>query len=291
MLAINAWELLFKAKWLVAHSNKLACLYVFETRKCRNGSQSKKRTIKRTASGAPYTHSIDYLAKKLLEKKLIVQEVYDNLSFLQEFRNASVHFYLKSLESAQRLQELSMASVKNYTALVQQWFGSALSDFDFFLMPLALLNPPVEYQHDRSVEEQQFLEYLMKNGFDHSSPDGKFSVAINVDVRFTKAKEGDAVAVKFSNDPTAMKVSLDDTQLLAKYKYTYRELTNVCKKRYQNFIENKEYHVLRKSLTKDQRYCYVRLLDPTNAKGVKKEMYSEAILSEFDKHYKRKVAQ
>lgn len=285
MLAINAWELLFKAKWLVNHNNKVSSLYVYEKRKLKNGSAGKKSAIKRTSSGSPFTHSIEHLMKKLFELHLIPMEVKSNLEFLQEFRNASVHFYLQSLESAQRLQELSMATVKNYTALVQDWFGSALSDFDFFLMPLALLNPPVEYQHDKSVEERHFLEFLMRNGFSQSDPTGKFAVAINVDVKFTRTKDAHALAVRLTGEADATKVSLSDDQLLEKYRYSYRELTNVCKARYSDFIENQKYHAIRKSLAKDQRYGFVRLLDPKNPKSPKKEMYAEPILGELDKHY------
>lgn len=285
MLAINSWELLFKAKRLCDNGNKLTSLYVYEQKKRKNGTLSKKETVKRTSSRAPFTHCLDYLIKNFFDRKLIPSEVKSNLEFLQEFRNASVHFYLRSLESAQRLQELSMATVKNYTALVQEWFGSALSDFDFFLMPLALLNPPVEYQHDKSVEEQRFLNYLMRNGFDKSSPNGRFSVAINVDVKFTRTKDKNALAVRLSNEEDSTKVSLSDDQLLDRYKYTYRELTDICKRRYSDFVENNNYHCLRKQLSKDQRFCYVRLLNPKSPRSAKTEMFSEAILSEFDKHY------
>jgi len=288
MLAINAWELLLKAKQLHDHDNKISCLYVYETRKLKSGDKGKKRMVKRTASKAPFTHAIDYLAKKFLEGKIIEKEVYDNLLFLQEFRNASVHFYLRSLESAQRLQELSMASVKNYTALVQLWFDRSLSDFEFFLMPLALINQPEEYLHDKSVEEQRFLDYLMKNGFGRGNPESKFSVALNIEVNFKRVIGKDALAVRLSNDPEATKVTLTDEQILKRYRYTYRELTNVCKARYMDFVENKAYHDLRKGLAKDQRYGYVRLLDPSNVKGVKKEMYSEAILTELDRYYTKK---
>ncbi len=287
MLAINAWELLFKAKWLHDNRNKISSLYVYEKRSLKNGVRSKKETIKRTSSGAPFTHSVDHLSKKLFEQQKIPQEVVDNLAFLMEFRNASVHFYLRSLESAQRLQELSMASVKNYTMLVQDWFGRALSDFDFFLMPLALLNPPVQYQHDKSVEEQRFLDYLMKNGFNRKNPSSKFSVAINVEVKFTRTKDPSAIAVRLTNDEGATKISLSDDQIFEKYKYSYRDLTNNCKQRYSDFVENNEYHNFRKQFEKDPRYVYVRILNPKNTKSVKTKMYSEAILTEFDKHYTR----
>ena len=288
MLAINAWELLFKAKWLRLNNNKIAHLYVYEKKRLKNGNVGQKATIKRTASGAPFTHSVEHLAKKLFENHTIPKEVMDNIMFLQEFRNASVHFYLNSLESAQRLQELSMASVKNYTALVQEWFGRALSDFDFFLMPLALLNPPVEYQHDKSVEEQRFLDYLIKNGFGRGTASGKYAVAINVEIKFTRTKDPNALAVRWTNEEGATKLSLSDDQIMQKYKYTYRELTDTCKGRYADFVENQEYHNLRKRLAKDPKYGYVRLLNPKSARSAKTEMYAEAILTEFDKHYKPK---
>lgn len=291
MLAINAWELLFKAKWLQDNRNNISCLHVYEKKTLKDGTRSRKETIKRTSSGAPFTHSIDYLTKKLFEVRQIPREVVENLSLLQEFRNASVHFYLRSLESAQRLQELSMASVKNYTTLVQDWFGRALSDFDFFLMPLALLNPPVQYQHDKSVEEQRFLDYLMKNGFNNRAPSSKFSVAINVEVKFTRTKESSAIAVRLTNEEGVPKVSLSDDQILQRYRYSYRELTDICKDRYVDFIENSEYHKLRKRLEKDPRYVYIRLLDPKNVNGLNKKMYSEAILTELDKHYRCKGKQ
>ena len=288
MLAINAWELLFKAKWLQTNNNKIANLYVYEKKRLKNGAIGRKETIKRTASGAPFTHSIEYLTKRLLENRTIPREVMDNIMFLQEFRNASVHFYLQSLESAQRLQELSMASVKNYTALVQEWFGRALSDFDFFLMPLALLNPPVEYQHDKSVEEQRFLDFLIKNGFGRGTASSKYAVAINVEIKFTRTKDPNALAVRWTNEEGATKLPLSDDQIMQKYKYSYRELTDVCKSRYADFVENQEYHKLRKQLAKDPKYGYVRLLNPKSVRSVKTEMYAETILTEFDKHYKLK---
>ena len=51
ILAINGWELLLKAKWLSDNSNKIRSLYVMETRQNKDGSKSKRSTIKRTSLG------------------------------------------------------------------------------------------------------------------------------------------------------------------------------------------------------------------------------------------------
>lgn len=53
VLAINGWELLFKAKWLADHGNKVGSLYVLEERLKLDGSKSKKFRVKVTRSGNP----------------------------------------------------------------------------------------------------------------------------------------------------------------------------------------------------------------------------------------------
>ncbi len=47
ILAINSWELLFKAKTLQLNKNKMSSLYVFENKQKQNGEKSKKRVIKK----------------------------------------------------------------------------------------------------------------------------------------------------------------------------------------------------------------------------------------------------
>lgn len=67
ILAINSWELLLKSKWLSDHKNKMRSLYVMESVKNRDGSNSRRKRVKITRSGNPFTHSVDYIAKKPIE--------------------------------------------------------------------------------------------------------------------------------------------------------------------------------------------------------------------------------
>jgi hypothetical protein len=46
ILALNAWELLLKAKLLEQHKNNAHCLYTLEPKKIKGGKQSKKLYIK-----------------------------------------------------------------------------------------------------------------------------------------------------------------------------------------------------------------------------------------------------
>lgn len=87
ILALNAWELLLKAKWLTANRNRLSGLYI------RQGQACKRPRYKHTRSGSPFTHSLDYLAKKLYEQKILDEACRKNLEALEELRDTEVHFY------------------------------------------------------------------------------------------------------------------------------------------------------------------------------------------------------
>jgi len=58
ILALNAWELLLKAKLLAENSDKPNSLYTFEHHVTKAGQPSKKRYLKKNRSGAPLTHSL-----------------------------------------------------------------------------------------------------------------------------------------------------------------------------------------------------------------------------------------
>lgn len=88
------------------------------------------------------THSLDYLAKKLTEQKHLDENARRNLEALCELRDTAVHFYHRSPELNERVQEIGMACLKNFVAAVQDWFQEDLSRFNFYLMPLSFVAPP-----------------------------------------------------------------------------------------------------------------------------------------------------
>ena len=98
ILAINSWELLLKAKHLKDNHNKMRSLYVMEPVINKDGSKSKKKKVKLTRSGNPFTHSIDFIAKKLIEKGEMDQIVFNNIMALIELRDSAIHFYNYSLK-------------------------------------------------------------------------------------------------------------------------------------------------------------------------------------------------
>lgn len=139
ILAINGWELLLKSKWLADNGNKLRSLYVYEKRERSDGSKGKKLYIKRTRSGNPQTHSIDFLAKKLVAMKKLDIAVWSNIQVLIELRDSAVHFYNHAPAFRVRLQEIGTACTRNFSSVIDEWFNKELSEFDLYLMPLAFL--------------------------------------------------------------------------------------------------------------------------------------------------------
>ena len=133
ILAINAWELLIKARWLMDHGNRIDALYVYQN---VNG----RRRVKRNRSGTPMTYSIDYLAGKLYECRKLPKPVHQNLEILSDLRNSAVHFYYQKSDFVKKLHEVANATVKNFYALIKEWFDKDLSHLSIYLMPLAFLS-------------------------------------------------------------------------------------------------------------------------------------------------------
>lgn len=289
VLAINGWELLLKAKWLADHDNKIRSLYVMEPRKKKDGVNSQKNHIKLTRSGNPFTHSLDYLAKKLVESKAFDANAWANIQALTEMRDSSIHFYNRSGAFPVRLQEIGTASLKNFVAASKSWFDRDLSEFNFYLMPLSFIALP--QRADAVVlnhEEKRFLAFI--ESLEPADDDGTspYSVTVNIDIKFTRSKAKDALGVNVTNNPKATEVRLTEEQIRERNPWDYQRLTAECKKRYTDFKASQKYHNLRKRLLQDKRFGEIRFLDPGNLKSSKKPFFNPSIMQEFDKHYTRK---
>ena len=284
ILAINGWELLLKAKWLKENDNKVDSLYVPENRQKKDDQK-----VKRSRSGNPSTHSLDYLAKKLVGQGHLGRNAWANMKALTEIRDSSIHFYNRSGSFAVRIQEIGIASLQNFALLVKEWFGRDLSEYNFYLMPLSFVTLPT--RTDAIVlnkEEKNFLAYLEQLETDIDEADIRYSITVNIDVKLTRSKSKDAPGVRITSNPDAPEVRITEEQIREQYPWDYKKLTIECRNRYSDFKCDKKYHGIRKALLKDKKYIFIRYLDPSNPKSSKKELYNPNILQELDKHYSKK---
>ena len=289
ILAINGWELLLKAKWLVMHHHKRQSLYVYERRQTKTGKRSAKETVKRTRSEAPMTHEVGYLAKQLVQRDVLNRSVSQNILVMLEFRDCATHFYNESPAFNTRLYEIGAACVKNFVNVVQEWFGRDVTEFNLHLMPLTFMALPPDVEGSLlKAEESSFLAFL--DGIDSSDgdPESPYSVRVNVELKFTKSKSSEAFPVQVTNDPEAVPVKLTEEDIREKYPWDYGTLTKRCQERYADFKVNGKYHEVRKRLETDDRFGRVRLLDPGNQKSQRKTFFNPNIMAEFDKCYSKK---
>jgi hypothetical protein len=289
VLAVNGWELLLKAKWLSSNGNRLRSLCVLEPITLKDGSRGKRQTPKLTRSGSPFTHSIDYLARKLVEGGHMEEVVWRNLQVMIEMRDTSVHFYNHGTSFSIRLQEVGAASLRNFVGLVDEWFGRDLSDFNFYLMPLAFVRPPASSQAViLNKEECNLLRFIEALEADADGASDRYSVSVNVELRYTRSKAKDALEFRWTNNPSAPELRLTEEQIRDRYPLGYNSLTAICLERFADFKQDQKYHGLRKTLRDDRRFGIERRLYPGNPKSPRTWLHSNAILEELAKHYQEK---
>jgi hypothetical protein len=292
ILALNAWEVLLKAKLLAEHGNKPHCLYTLERRTTKTGQQSKKLYLKRNRSGAALTHSLWKTIFELENRTTIKVDgaVKANLEALTEIRDNAVHFVVASAQLGKQVLEVGTAAVRNFIELSRLWFQHDLSGRHFFLMPIGFVDAPHSVTAiDLSKDESRLIAYLAQlTSKAVQGTNSPFNVALEVNLSFKRSTAVSAMAVAITNDPTAPQVMLAEEDFKKIYKWTYQELVDQLKKRYSDFKSNDKFTGIRKPLMVDPKFVKPRYLDPDNPKSGKKEFYSPNVLAEFDKHYTRK---
>lgn len=294
LLAINAWELLFKARLLQIHRNDIAVLYVREKRQKKDGSKSTKTYIKRNRSGNPMTIGLNASMTRLASEReaRLPQNVRRNVDGLIEIRDNAAHYINPSSMVTKEILEIATASIRNYVSLLYTWFNYDLSSDVSLFLPLGFIQGTQQWHSiQASTNEKRLLQYLhglasAPENASHQADD--FHVAVRVEVRLERSKMEDAIKIAHSDDPNATKVVISEEQIQEKYPWDYKELIRRLRARYRDFKLDRKAHAIRKNLIKDERYARERLLNPLNPKGPKTVLYNPNILKEFDRHYTKR---
>lgn len=291
ILAINAWELLLKARILQLDGNRQSALLVYEHRSNADGSKSIKKYRKFSRSGNPLSiglfNAIDRLGSVYGDS--IPGPIRSNIELLCEVRDSSVHSINSSFELAKLVQEIGTASVRNFLVYAREWFAIDLSVYNFFLMPLAFVGSESNVKVvDTNREQRKLVEYITETVRSKAIENtDEYAIALELDVKFMRSKDAGAHKVIVTNDATATPVTLTEENIRERYPLTYALLTSRLAARYQDFSQNAEYHNIRKSLESESKFCHQRFLDQDSKEGIGKKYYSPAIIHEFDKHYNR----
>ena len=285
LLMTNAWELLLKAKWAFDHQEAPDCLYILTDDK-KGGM-----TPKLNRCGNPLSMGLTHLAGKLKDdtNSGLERACHDNILALIEIRDNAAHFLNKDLYLGRRVLEIGTASLRNYLYLDTEWFQLDLSAYNFFLMPLSFYHgfETVEPATRAAYPEQvrKLLEYLDTLERTDEADDGTQHVALRIETKFVRGKDAAAFAFQWTDNPKAPLIAVREEDFLKNYPLTYRKLTDAIKRRYSDFVENNNYHKIRREYEKDKKYCLQRLLDPNNPRSARQRFFNANILQEFDKHY------
>lgn len=293
ILALNAWELLLKAKVLEQHKNAVNSLSVFTTRQTAAGGQSKKKYVKLNRTGNKMTIGIDSCIDVLTKNGIAIPDpVRKNLEALTEIRDNAVHYINASPQLSKQVLEIGTACLRNFIELGKLWMDLDLSSYSLYLMPIGFLPLEAATAMTISNHEQKVVNYLagvIKNGY--GAPDQDYHVSLDVNISFKRISVTSAAAVIVTNDPTdpnATKVTLSEEDIRKQYPWDYATLTQKLSNRYMDFKGNAKYHALRKKIVANPQFMKTRFLDPDKTSGLRKDFYNPNIVAEFDKSYTRK---
>lgn len=292
VLAVNSWELLLKARILQLDRNRISAIIQYEKRRNADGSLSTKRYRKKNRSGNHVSiglfKALDTLTSNYGDA--IHPLVRTTLEVLTEIRDNSIHFFNRDFGLRKRVMEVGTASLRNYVMLSRKWFGVDLSVYDFFIMPMAFFSDLASVNATPpNKDEGRLLAFIEKSrkGIP-ADPASDYSLALEVDIRLKRRSGEQGTEVIITNDPAATPVRLSEEDIHEKYPWEYGHLSKHLSKRYSDFLQNGQYHDIRRPLESDARYCRERFLDPGNPRSSRKCFYSPNIVKEFDKHYTKK---
>lgn len=288
ILALNAWELLLKAKVLKDSDNAIASLRVYETRKTIAGEPSKKLYLRRNRAGNAQSISLGTCISRLdaVAASRLPKEVKANLDAMTEIRDNSIHYITASATLARQAQELAAASVRNFILLAKNWFNKDFAGVLNLVLPLSFVAPTQEAGAVvASADETRLIEHLKTLAQEVGDGEGEYAVAVRLQVKLEKSSLATASKVQVTRDADAVKVQLAEQDIRERYPWTYDDLCKHMGKRYSDFKMNNHFHALRMPLLDDERYAKVRYLDLDNPKGIKKPYFNANILQFFDQHY------
>lgn len=296
ILMLNAWELVLKARVLKESGGKMRSIEVWEPRRKKDGSKSKRQQIKLNRSGNPLTIGINRaieLVRHYSTDKIDARCI-ENLHLLVEIRDSAIHFHNISAGLGKRIQEVGSASIRNYVRAIEDWFKVDLDKFNFYIMPLTFHSPSDVVESLRSENHPQAVKNLLERIAEAerdnpSDEEAAYNVTMRVQLKFVRTSGEDAIRVRIARgDPKAIAVILSEADIRKTFPWTYAELASRLNARYSDFLQNNHYHEIRKPLEEDERLCRVRFLDPSKpGKSSKMRFYSPNIIAEFDKHYTR----
>lgn len=285
ILVTAAWELLLKARLVKENRNQLKVIFETEPVKRKDGKPSVRQRIRRNKAGNPVTIGINTAMDRAssLPAKPLDGACRRNLELLIEVRNNAVHFVNEDRELALKVHEIGVAALRNYAAVLSDWFDHDLTGLRFAILPLSFDGIPEANAlpaRKRSAQAQNLLRHLSEAVRETSpSADSPFSVALRVETRIVGSGAADAVPIKLGKGPDAVAVELTEQEFLKRWPLEYDEMVEKVRLRIPGLKRNSNFHKLVREMKADERYAKDRRLNLKDPKSKSvKTYYSQAIV-------------
>ncbi len=288
ILALNAWELLLKAKILKGNGNRPKSLWVFEPRAKKGGGHTDKLYAKKNRAGNNFTIALSRCVVVLDADAAtrLAPEVKANLDALVAIRDNSSHYVNHNPPLARQTLEIASASIKNFVLLMKRWFAWDLSASLSLSIPLCFVAGTREVDSVIvNADEQRLMEHLRDLARTPSAEGSDYCAAIRVDIRLVRSTSDASSQVSTTGGPDAVRVLVSEADIKKQYPWTYRMLVDKLIARYKDFKQNRRFHSLRRSIDGNEKLSKFRYLDPDNPTSSKQQFFSPNILQFFDGHY------
>lgn len=288
ILAVNSWELLLKAHLLKSSCYKMDTLYKMEFTKKKNGENSTRKKPKLNRTGNPTTIGIFEVISKLEELKILVSpNLKSSIESIIELRDNAIHFHNEK-QISKELQELGFACIKNYMGIIKIWnIDIDLSNYNFYLMPLAYVDSKMEVNSIITDEVKKYLDFVKNKVSKTELTDEEFTIAISIDISFNKSNSFEGIGMNY--DPNGVSVNITEEDVRNKYPLTYEQITKKIKERYIDCKRDKIFNNRMKKIKENSNLFHYRKLDSANVKSLGKPYYSSNIWKELDLYYTKKA--
>ncbi len=233
ILMAAAWESLLKAKILRDNDNKLTAIYVLEDKK------GKKKKYKPNRFGEPMTIDINAAIERCGLPKIVAE----NISQIVRIRDAAIHLSCDSKSLPQLVFSLGSASLRNYSRLLQEWFGTSLSDYNFYILPIGFSYPFKTFSLAQLKKEPEIITNIIKEiaaAQDlNQANDGDYFLVCNIETKLISAKKitdvSPDVIASISQDGGAHTIIQKQVNKLDQYPHSWKQIKDKLKKQVPGF--------------------------------------------------------
>jgi hypothetical protein len=282
MLAVNAWEVLLKARIVRDNGNRIRSIQVLAPIQCKDGTKGKRLRLERNPAGNPKTIKIGEAVRRVepAPTNKLDTACAANLWSMVEIRNNAVHFLNEDFELSRRVYEVGSACLRNYAAAVGDWFNSDLSKHRFMILPLSFegVGEGLVIPARRSKQMANLMAYLDRASDGHPLREGNpYAASLRIETRIVGSRNKDASAVRLGGGLDAPVISLSDEEALQGWSLDYDTLRARVKTRMPEVKFNASFHAAVRDLKGNQKMVLRRSLDPRDLNCTSnKDFYSDA---------------